>query len=278
MSDFRQEWNGFRQELNDTNVLCVASEGDFPPFSYSSHGLTSEDVSTVGIEISLFSEICKRLGIQYRPVRTSWANILQGLESNAERAKHFEFDCSSASMDITEERQNGFFMTRPYYKSSCVLVTLESSSLKPSQLAPPERCWHDVLVGCRIVTIETSTFADALRALGATVLTTAVIGSAWLDMLRDGSADGFASEAAHAEAVAAAARSDGDVALRIHAPPLRVAAKGFAVPHRSPRLFSAVDAALASILAEDGLIDALVRDGVASAAAAAKDSHTLALT
>lgn len=268
----------FQAELNEPDVLCVATEGDFPPFSQL-HYLSGREAFE-GIEMSLFAEICSRLGIQYRPVRATWSDILSGLQNSQSKGPDCQFDCSSASMDITEQRCQQFFMTRPYYESKCVLVTLESSPIMPTDKAvenSPDSCWRGVLVGRRIVTIESSTFAASLRELGATVLTTPSVGSLWVDMLLSGAADAFASEEANALSLAAAARAAG-AAVRVHATaPVRHARKGFAVPRRRPRLFAAVDGALAAIAA-DGLLDRLVNEGAAAAAAvaAAADAASVA--
>jgi ABC-type amino acid transport substrate-binding protein len=250
------EMDDFRTELIDPHAMCVATEGDFPPFSALNYLSGHECFS--GIEMSIFSEICRRLGIEYRPVRASWSSILSGLNNGQTEDPAFQFDCSSASMDITEQRCQQFFMTRPYYESKCVLVTPESSPILPAEADSPDLTWRGVLVGRRVVTIESSTFAASLRDLGAIVLTTPAVGRLWLDMLLSGAADAFASEEANALDLAAAATAAGD-SLRVHAAaPLRRARKGFAVPRRSPRLFAAIDAAMADMAADANLLDRLV--------------------
>ena len=158
----------WRSELADPGVLVAATEGDFPPFSFVLPDTSSSDLlpkqKVVGIEISAAAEVCRRLKIEYQPVVVSWRDILRGLgneldvgNSNREEPNSAEgeatdqminvpvpchFDISTASMDITPERQERFLFTRPYYCGAAVVCllrryqTLTDAQVKHTYMAP----------------------------------------------------------------------------------------------------------------------------------------------
>ena len=54
-------------ELNTPGVITISTEGTFPPFS-----MMTEDGELDGIEIALWKEITKRMGLKYEPVIIKW--------------------------------------------------------------------------------------------------------------------------------------------------------------------------------------------------------------
>ena len=140
------ESGAWRVELCDPGAIVAATEGDFPPFSLSLPGQAN---SIVGIEPAVCSEVCARLGVVYRPLLLQWRHILEGLGDEREgevdgrgtggnvrggeitapvaaavsASRDTSFDMSTASMDVTPQRQARFLFTMPYY-SGCAVVCL----------------------------------------------------------------------------------------------------------------------------------------------------------
>ena len=54
-------------ELLVPGELSVATEGTYPPFSMS-----DEKGKLSGLEIAVVGEVCKRLGLTYKPVMIKW--------------------------------------------------------------------------------------------------------------------------------------------------------------------------------------------------------------
>ena len=240
----------FRDELQNPSHLTAATEGDFPPFSI---GTSSLDVR--GIEMVIFSEICRRIDIEYRPRFVKWADILDGLATGTR-----DFDCSSASMDITNDRKSRFFMTSPYVTTQCKIVGLASNPLCISK-QQIERRDSSALQGYLVATVENSTFENHLRELGATVVTTSSVGHLWLQMMHNGDIHAFATEGRHAESMIREARETMQLQLEAIEHPLHTMSKGFAVPHTRPLLFEAIESTLAKLQAE-GALEELVQRGV----------------
>jgi polar amino acid transport system substrate-binding protein len=243
----------FRDELQNPKQLIAATEGDFPPFSI---GTSSDDVR--GIEIVIFMEVCRRIDVEYKPRFLKWVDILDGLATSS-----LDFDCSSASMDITRDRQSRFFMTRPYVTTQCKIVCLASNPVRISKQQIEDRD-SSALKDYRVATIENSTFETHLRELGATVVTTPSIGRLWLEMMHNGEIHSFATDGRHADSMIVEALDTMQLQLVAIEHPLHTASKGFAVPHNRPLLFDAIESALAALQAE-GALEELVRRGVEQA-------------
>jgi polar amino acid transport system substrate-binding protein len=253
----------FRDELQIPTQLIAATEGDFPPFSI---GTSSEDVR--GIEMTIFMEICRRIDVEYKPRFVKWVDILDGLCTGTR-----EFDCSSASMDITPDRNSKFFMTRPYVTTQCRIVCLASKPVSISRQQIEQRD-SSALKDYRIATIENSTFENHLRAFGATVVTTSAVGRLWLHMIQTGEIDAFATEGRHAESMVREAHETMQLQLAATEHPLHTMSKGFAVPHSRPLLFDAIESALAARRAE-GALEELVRHGVEQASMSAVEQASM---
>lgn len=224
-------------ELMDNGILRVATEGDFPPFSFV------KGDSVVGIESTVMTEVCKRLNLRYAPQVLSWSCILEQLEAPSAGT----FDMSSASMDLTEERRSLWAFTRSYYAAETVLVSPMSAPLDAGSIR-----------GRRVATIERSTFVNALRAAGAEPVCTAAVGDVWLCLLQEGRVEAFATEKANAQSL----RQLSPVELYISPEPLATQEKAFAMPFGRPRLLAAVDEALAA-MERDGVLQKLVAEGIA---------------
>jgi ABC-type amino acid transport substrate-binding protein len=131
-------------ELNQPGKLCVATSGDFPPFS-----MINKKGELCGLEIDLMKEICARLKLEYKPVLTSWDSILIGILSN-------RFDLSTEAMDVTPERaQKVNFIS--WIQSTGVLVTSNSEI---------NNIFEDIK-GKKVGALIASTYEKEARRLGA---------------------------------------------------------------------------------------------------------------
>jgi polar amino acid transport system substrate-binding protein len=105
-------------ELNKPGTLSVSTEAAFPPFS-----LTDTDGKPDGIEIRLWREISKRLGLTYEPVVMKWESTLVGLLAG-------QIDIMGTTMDITEARQKQILYSDGWIESGAILLVRKGSALK----------------------------------------------------------------------------------------------------------------------------------------------------
>ncbi|NQW08824.1 MAG: transporter substrate-binding domain-containing protein [Alphaproteobacteria bacterium] len=133
-------------ELNKPGVLSVATEAAFPPFS-----LLTPQGQVDGIEIRLFKEISKRLGLTYEPVILKWESTLVGLLAG-------QFDVMGTTMDVTEARQKQILYSDGWIESGAVVLVRQGSDIKkPADIK-----------GKVIGALAASTYISASEPLGPT--------------------------------------------------------------------------------------------------------------
>jgi polar amino acid transport system substrate-binding protein len=98
-------------------TLVVAVAQTFPPFGY-----IDDKGNLVGLEIDIDKEICKRLGLQYEPIRIEWAGLIPSLNAG-------KIDMISNPMDITAERQKNVTFADAWLKSGGVLLVEKDSKI-----------------------------------------------------------------------------------------------------------------------------------------------------
>jgi polar amino acid transport system substrate-binding protein len=91
-------------ELLEPGVLSSATEGTFPPFSYSEGG------DLKGFELAIIREVASRLGLTHEPVVVAWDSILVGLMAD-------QYDMISNPMGITAERQKSVYFCDAWVES-----------------------------------------------------------------------------------------------------------------------------------------------------------------
>jgi len=97
--------------------LVVAVTQTYPPFGY-----IDKNGDHVGLAIDLDREICKRLGLEYEPIRIEWSGLMPSL--NAQK-----IDMISNPMDITEERKKTVTFANAWIKSGGVLLVPADSDV-----------------------------------------------------------------------------------------------------------------------------------------------------
>lgn len=105
-------------ELNTPGEITISTEGTFPPFS-----MRTPAGELDGVEIRLWTEIAKRLGLEYKPVIMKWESTLVGLKAG-------QFDVMGTTMDITEERRKQILYSDGWIQSGGVLLVQEGSDIE----------------------------------------------------------------------------------------------------------------------------------------------------
>jgi polar amino acid transport system substrate-binding protein len=209
-------------ELNEAGVLSSATEGTFPPFSYSDGG------DLKGFELSVIREVAKRLGLEHRPVVIAWDSILVGLMGG-------QYDMVSNPMGITEERQNSVYFCDAWVESGARIVVRSDDAAKTT----------DDLKGRRLGTIVASTFVPLAEALTGDVKTYASDPEAMQDVI-NGQIDG-----AIVDGIGGAwAIKTGNLPLRLVDGFLSAYQMGWAVQKDRPNLVRAINAALGEMVAD----------------------------
>jgi polar amino acid transport system substrate-binding protein len=181
-----------------------------------------------GFELAVIREIAARLGLEHRPVVISWDAILVGLMGD-------RYDMVSNPMGITAERQQAVTFCNAWLESGATLVVPEDSAIQTPADAK----------GKTVGVIVASSFVPMAEGLGAAVRTYRADPDALQDVA-NGNID-----AAITDAVA------GAYAIKTASMPLRLIdgfiesyQVGWAVKPGKPNLVTAVNAALAEMVAD----------------------------
>ena len=101
-------------------ILTVGMDISFPPMEYYGHdGKTPE-----GFNVEVAGKIAEKLNLELEIIGTSWEGIFSGVETN-------RYDCIISSVTILPERLSRYNFSKPYIGNSLVIVTLDSSQVKP---------------------------------------------------------------------------------------------------------------------------------------------------
>ena len=219
-------------ELLVPGELSVATEGTYPPFSMS-----DEKGKLSGLEIAVVGEVCKRLGLTYKPVMIKWESILIGLFAD-------KYDMTSAAMDITAERQKSVVFSNGWLESGGALAVRKES---------PVKVLADVK-GKTIGALVASTWAEIASTLGPKEVKLYKAEADAIQDLSNGSIDAVITDAV---AVAFAIK-EANLPLRVMEEKVSHIQKGFAFKPAKPNLVKAVNKALAD-MASDGTYEKLVK-------------------
>ncbi len=219
-------------ELNTPGVITISTEGTFPPFS-----MMTEDGELDGIEIALWKEITKRMGLKYEPVIIKWESTLVGLKAGL-------FDVMGTTMDITEKRQKEILYSDAWLEGRGILMVQTNSPIKSV----------DEIKGKTIGALVASSYIEAANKFGAAeVKVYKSEPDAYQDLI-NGNVDGVITD-----------EVAGGYAIKASNLPLRIAEgyaqsgvqKGWGFQKSRPNLVRAVNAALASMMA-DGTYDKIL--------------------
>ena len=111
------------EDVMDAGVLRVGTETAFAPFDYIDAG------EHTGLNVDVFAEIGKEMGVDIEWITLDWTGVLPGLEAG-------RFDVVAGPATITSERMERYRFSSP--------VALSSTGKKPSTDGPPVSPLHAV--------------------------------------------------------------------------------------------------------------------------------------
>lgn len=104
------------ETIKNKGELKIALSGAYPPFS-----MINDKNEVVGFDVSVGTEIAKRLGVKPVILTTAWDGILAGLIAG-------KYDTIIASMSITPKRQEVVDFVGPYYSAGRAFFVPADSS------------------------------------------------------------------------------------------------------------------------------------------------------
>jgi polar amino acid transport system substrate-binding protein len=125
-------------------ILKVGMELGYKPFAY----YEEDETTMVGIDVDLAKAICKKMGYVLEVKEVEWENIFKGLEEK-------EYDIAISAVTINEERKEKYDFSKPYYKNSQSIVTLNQGARKPTQMI--------MLKGLKVGFLKSSTSEKYLK-------------------------------------------------------------------------------------------------------------------
>jgi polar amino acid transport system substrate-binding protein len=218
-------------ELNTPDVVTISTEGTFPPYS-----MRAENGELVGIEIALWQEITKRLGLKYEPVIMKWESTLVGLKAG-------QFDVMGTTMDITDERRKQILYSDAWLESGGILMVQKDSNIKTV----------DGIKGKTIGALVASTYVEAAKKFGAADIKAYKSEPDAYQDLVNGNVDGVITD----QVAGAYAVKKSNLPLRIAEGYVSSVQKGWGFQKSRPNLARAVNKALADMMA-DGTYDKIL--------------------
>lgn len=135
------------QQVEDSGVLTVGTEGTYRPFSYH------EADKLTGFDVEVMEAVGKQLGVKVEFEETAWDGIFAGLQAG-------RFDVIANQVSITPEREEKYLLSEPYNYSSGVVVTKSDNTDITS---------FESLKGKTTAQSLTSSFHDDAKAAGAKI-------------------------------------------------------------------------------------------------------------
>lgn len=105
-------------DIRELGAMTFAMSGQYPPFNF-----VDEYNELTGFDVQVCSEISRRIGVEPKPLSTSWDGIIAGLLAD-------KYDLICGSMAITKDRLKAIDFSDPYYRSGAQLFVREGSPLK----------------------------------------------------------------------------------------------------------------------------------------------------
>ncbi|KNC20268.1 hypothetical protein AC792_02085 [Arthrobacter sp. RIT-PI-e] len=100
------------QQVQDSGVLTVGTEGTYRPFSFHEDG----SGELTGYDVEVITAVAEKMGVEAEFQETQWDAIFAGLEAG-------RFDVIANQVSITDERREAYDFSEPYTVSSGVIVT-----------------------------------------------------------------------------------------------------------------------------------------------------------
>jgi polar amino acid transport system substrate-binding protein len=107
--------------------ILIGTEAAFPPFEF-----VDDDKNIVGFEPDVMAEMCKLVHCETEWINVSWEGIFTGLMAE-------DYDAIMAGVHVTEEREEIYDFTVPYYEVGIAVVVRadEDRVTTPQELAQP---------------------------------------------------------------------------------------------------------------------------------------------
>jgi polar amino acid transport system substrate-binding protein len=110
--------------VKQAGVIKVGTETAFAPFDFIDAG------AHVGLNVDLFAEVAKELGVKLEWVALPWEGVLPGLEAK-------KFDMVAGPATITKERMERYVFSPPIAEATVALLKRkgDKSVMKPADVA-----------------------------------------------------------------------------------------------------------------------------------------------
>ncbi|HXD27547.1 MAG TPA: amino acid ABC transporter substrate-binding protein [Arthrobacter sp.] len=217
------------QEVKDSGVLTVGTEGTYKPFSYHAGG--TGDLT--GYDVEVVTAVADKLGVKPEFKETQWDAIFAGLEAG-------RFDVIANQVTINDARKKAYDFSTPYTISRGVIVTTADNT-DISSFAD--------LKGKTTAQSLTSNWNDLAKESGATVQ--GVEGWAQsITLLKQGRVDATINDKL---TYLDYQKSTPDSGIKVAAETKETSEAALAFPQGSEDLVKAVDQALADLSADGTL-------------------------
>lgn len=114
-----QEKDDSWTKVKDAGRFILGLDAEFPPMGFKD----TETGNTIGFDIDVAKEACKRLGVEFVAQPINWDNKQMELDGG-------NIDCVWNGMSYTEDRAEKMLVSKPYMKNEQYLLTLKDSEYK----------------------------------------------------------------------------------------------------------------------------------------------------
>lgn len=135
------------QQIKESGVLTVGTEGTYRPFSYN------EGSELTGYDVEVIKAVGEKMGVEVKFQQTQWDAIFAGLDAG-------RFDVIANQVAVNPEREAKYLFSEPYTVSTGVIVTKSDNTDITS---------FESLKGKKTAQSLTSNYYETAKAAGATV-------------------------------------------------------------------------------------------------------------
>ena len=119
--DFLGGGDDTQNVTNDDNTFIVGFDAEFPPYGYK-----DESGNYTGFDLELAQEVCKRNNWTFEPHPINWDAKDAELDSGS-------IDCIWNGFTITEDRQDQYTWSNPYFDNKQVFVVRSDSGINSAE-------------------------------------------------------------------------------------------------------------------------------------------------